>query len=386
MRRERRDLGLLAAGTMVSVAGDSAAMIALLFELERHGVGWVSAALGAELLPFVLFASFSGRLVDRHDNRRLLVIALTGQALLAVPLAFARTPWLVIALFFALNTFATVDRPAANAMVPVLSGDLDPAKGYAWVATGSGIGWIVGPAVGGILTSAVGVTSAIGADAATFLVVAAACAALSASRGGSASDDPEADRHGGMRIIRRDTVVFLSLLTTAIAIACAVVDNVAAPFRFLDQLATSSTGYGGYLAVWGVGGILGSQIPRRLPSSRLSTALAIGNGISGLGILGIGLAPSLGVALGASAVGGVGNGIANVALSALVADRVAASQRGRAFAAVGAVVQAGVGVGTVAGAPLVAALGAGHAMTAAGGLAALLAGVTAVWTAARSPD
>ena len=53
--------------------------------------------------------------------------------------------------------------------------------------------------------------------------------------------------------------------------------------------------------MWGVGGILGSQIPRRLPSSRLSTALAIGNGISGLGILGIGLARSLGVALGASA-------------------------------------------------------------------------------------
>ncbi|HVV75693.1 MAG TPA: MFS transporter [Mycobacteriales bacterium] len=383
MQRERRDLSLLAGGTLVSVAGDSAALIALLFELKRHGVGWVSGALGAELLPFVLFASFSGRLVDRHDNRRLLVLALTGQALVAVPLAFVRTPWLVIVLFFALNSLATIDRPAANAMVPVLSGDMDPTKGFAWVATGAGIGWILGPAVGGVLTSTAGVTVAIGADAATFLVVAVTCALLSRTRGTQSSEEHEPDRHGGLRILRRDPILFLSIVTTAIAVACAVVDNVAAPFRFLDQLATSSTGYGAYLALWGVGGIAGAQIPRRLNASRLPAALAVGNGVSGLGIVGIGLAPSLGVALAASTVGGIGNGIANVALSALVADRVAAAQRGRAFAAVGAIVQGGVGVGTVAGAPLVAAFGAGHSMIGAGALAAVLSALTVAWASSR---
>ncbi|HWC33444.1 MAG TPA: MFS transporter [Mycobacteriales bacterium] len=387
MRREQRDIGLLAGGTLVSVAGDSAALIALLFELKHHGVGWVSGALGAELLPFVLFASFSGRLVDRHDNRRLLVAAMSGQALVAVPLAFVRTPWLVIALFFSLNSLSTLTRPAANAMVPALSGETDATKGFAWVATGGGIGWIIGPAVGGIITSTAGVTVAIGVDAATFLVVAAACAALSRTRAAEAAEETEADRHGGMRIIRRDLILFLSVVTTAIAVACAVVDNVAAPFRFLDQLATSSTGYGGYLALWGVGALAGSQIPRRLGAARLPVALAVGNGVSGLGIVGIGLAPSLGFALAASTFGGIGNGVANVALTALVASRVAATQRGRAFAAVGAVIQTGVGVGTVAGAPLVAAFGAGHSMTGAGGLAALLAGGTAIWIAVRSgPD
>jgi MFS family permease len=384
VQRERRDIGLLAGGTLVSVAGDSAALIALLFELKKHGVGWVSAALGAELLPFVLFASMSGRIVDRYDNRRLLVVALTGQALVAVPLAFVRTPWMVIALFFALNTLATFNRPAANAMVPVLSGNMDPTKGFAWVATGAGIGWIVGPAVGGIITATAGVTAAIGIDAASFLVVAAACAALSLTRGAEPAENAhEVERHGGWRILRRDTILFLSIVTTAIAVACAVVDNVAAPFRFLDQLATSPTGYGGYLALWGVGGILGSQIPRRLEGSRLPVALAVGNGVSGLGIVGIGLAPSLGVALAASAVGGIGNGVANVALSGLVAARVAPPERGRAFATVGAIVQSGVGVGTVAGAPLVATAGAGRAMIGAGALAAVLSALTAAAVSRR---
>jgi MFS family permease len=354
-------------------------MIALLLELRSHGVGWVSAALGAELLPFVLFATFSGRLVDRVDNRRLLVIGLAGQAAVAVPLAFVRSPWLVVALFFALNAVATLMRPASSAMVPVLAGEDNATKGFTWIATGIGIGWIVGPAAGGLLTSAWGVTATLLVDAGTFLVTALACGLLSATRKQAGPRETDQDAHGGLRIIRGDTVLFISVVTTSIAVACAVVDNVAAPFRFIEQLATSSVGYGAYLALWGVGGIIGSQLPRRLNDARLPVALAIGNGLSGLGIVGIGLAPSLGLALGASAIGGIGNGIANVAETALVASRVAPDQRGRAFASAAALIQIGIGVGTVAGAPLVAAMGAGDAMAAAGVLAVALAGITATW-------
>jgi MFS family permease len=358
-------------------------MIALLLELRPHGVGWVSAALGAELLPFVLLASVSGRLVDRLDNRRLLVIGLAGQAAIAVPLAFARMPWLIVALFFALNAVSTLVRPATSAMVPVLAGENGATKAYSWIATAVGIGWIAGPAAGGLLMSVTGVTTTLLVDAGTFLAVAVACAMLSTTRRKSTDVVSEVKPHGGVRILRRDTVLFLCVVTTAITVACAVVDNVAAPFRFIDQLGTSSTGYGAYLALWGVGGIVGSQIPRRVNVSMLPASLAIGNGISGLGILGIGLAPSLAVALVASAVGGLGNGIANVADSALIADRVSTAERGRAFATSSALLQTGIGVGTVAGAPLVAGIGAGHAMTAAGGLSALLAVVTLFWMIAR---
>ncbi|HVT22889.1 MAG TPA: MFS transporter [Mycobacteriales bacterium] len=383
MLRGQRDIGLLAGGSLVSVAGDAAALVALLFELKGHGVGWVSGALGAELLPYVLLASFSGRLVDRLDNRRLLVVGLLGQSLVAVPLAFARSPVLVVGLFFALNAVSTLVRPAANAMVPVLAGEADATRGFTWVATGIGIGFIIGPAVGGVLTEAAGVTTTLLVDAGTFLVTATACRLLSKTRHGSGDAEEDADRHGGMRILWRDVVLRWSVLMTSLAVAGAVVDNVAAPFRFLDQLATSSAGYGSYLAVWGVGGLAGSQLPRRLKPAALPTALAVGNGLSGLGIVGIGLAPSLGFALVASAVGGIGNGTANVAQSALVAARVGPRQRGRAFASAAALIQAGVGVGTMAGAPLVAGLGAGHAMISAGGLAAILAGLTAAWTIKR---
>jgi MFS family permease len=379
--RERRDLGLLAAGMLISVAGDAAATVALLLELHTHGTVWVSAMLAAELVPFPLFASLSGRLVDRVDNRRLLVAALLAQGAVAVPLAFVRSPWAIVALVFTLAIASTVVRPAVNAMVPVLASEARAPSGYAWIATATSVGWIGGPALGGGLTAAFGVTATLLVDAGTFVVIAAACGLLAATRGRSGSAEATPDHHGGMSIVWRDSVLRWSLLATVVVVACAVIDNVAAPFRFLDQLDASSAEYGGYLALWGIGALGGAQLPRRLRPDVLPAALAAGNALCGLGILGIGLAPDVAVAFGSSVVGGIGNGIANVSLNALVASRVAADQRGRAFAATGGIIQSGTGLGTIAGAPLVSALTASRAMITAGGVAAAIATVTAAWSA-----
>src|SRR4051812_36936379 len=196
-RRERRDVTLLSAGMLVSVAGDAAALIALLLELRTAGAGWVAAVLAAELIPFVVFASPSGRLVDRVDNRRLLVVALFAQAAVVVPLAYVRSPGAIVALVFVLSAVSTLVRPAGRPVVPALAGDERAAAGYAWVATGSGIGWIVGPAVGGLMTAAFGVTVALLVDAATFVTLAAACSRLSATRGHAQQQDPSQPRLGG---------------------------------------------------------------------------------------------------------------------------------------------------------------------------------------------
>lgn len=381
-RRGRRDIGVLAAGMTISIAGDAAALIALLLELRTAGAGWVAAVLAAELVPFVVFATVSGRLVDRMDNRRLLVFALFAQAVVVVPLAFVRSPAVVVALVFVLATVSTTVRPAVSAMIPALAGEERATSGYAWVSTGYGIGWIVGPAAGGLLTSAFGITSALLVDAATFVVLAAACSRLSTTRGQPRADDALEPSLGGMTIVWRDTVLRWSVLVTTVVVACAVVDNVAGPFRFVNQLGATSAGYGLYLALWGVGSLCGSQLPRLVPSPAMPVVLAVGNMVCGLGILGIGVAPGLAVAYAASTFGGVGNGIANVSSSALVSRRVAADERGRAFAAYGALLQAGTGTGTVAAAPLVASLGAGAAMAYAGGVSAAIAAVTAGWTAA----
>jgi MFS family permease len=363
-RRGRRDLAVLTAGLAVSIAGDAAALIALLLRLQPHGSGWVAALLAAELAPFVVLAPVVGRVVDRFETRAVLIAALLGQAVVAVPLALLDGPLPTVLLFAVLAGLSAFVRPATNALVPAITGPDGQQRGFARLGLGFGLGWIVGPGVGGVLTGWFGVRTAVLADAATFAVLAGACALLTVRR----RPDPStagSDRSGGLRLLLADRVLSVAILGAAVCTGAAIVDNVAAPFRFIDQLGASESQYGLYLTLWGVGSLAGAQV---LPLLRLGhrTALAAACLTTGAGIAGIGVAPVLVLAYAAAVLGGVGNGMLNVAQSALVTARTPPERHGRVFATVGAVVQTAIGGGTAAAAPLVAWLGGGAAMLTAG--------------------
>jgi MFS family permease len=380
----RRDLTLLAAGQAVSVTGDTAALVALLLRLRPDGGAWVASLLAAELIPFVLCAPLSGRLVDRIETRRVLLIALFGQAVVAVPLAVFTRPVPTVAAFAVLNALSTLVRPATSALVPAAVGPDHAARGYARLATGAGLGFIAGPVLGGLLTGLVGSTATLLIDAATFLVLGGFVSLARVRRPPAAPNESGSPRaFAGFAQLWRSPVLRTPLIVTAVAAGCAVVDNVAAPFRFINQLGTNDLGYGLYLTVWGVGSLLGVQVLPRLAPTRHPAALAVGSFLTGLGIAGIGLLPTVALAMVASAVGGFGNGLVNVAQNALVARHIRADQQGQAFAAASAVSQTAIGAGTAAGAPLVTALGAGHAMGVAGGLAATVALAGLAGTLAR---
>jgi MFS family permease len=370
----RRDLTLLAAGQAVSVAGDSAAMVALLLRLRPEGSGWVAALLAAELVPFVVCAPLSGRIVDHVETRRVLLIALLGQAVIAVPLAVFALPGITVALFAVLNALSTLVRPATSTLVPAAVGPAHAAHGYARLATGAGIGFIAGPVLGGLVTGVTGSTTTLLIDAATFLILSGFVSLVRVRRPPATAAEPRNARAmAGFALLWRSRVLRAALVISAIATGCAVVDNVAAPFRFINQLGTNDLGYGLYLAVWGAGSLLGVQVLPRVTARRHPAALAAGNLLMGLGIAAIGLVWTIPLALAASAAGGFGNGLVNVAQNALIAGHTPADQRGQTFSAAGATMQAAIGAGTAAGAPLVSGLGAGHAMAAAGALAAMAA-------------
>ncbi|MER7277406.1 MFS transporter [Dactylosporangium sp. NPDC000244] len=361
----RRDLNLLAAGLALSTAGDAAALVALLLRLQPHGSGWVAGLLAAELIPYVVLAPLTGRVVDRLETRSVLLVALAGQAVLCVPLALAGALWATVLLFAGVTALSAFVRPATSALVPAITGEGGAQRGYSRLATGTGLGWIAGPASGGLLTGAFGATTAILADAVTFALLTLACSAVRARRHPAAATTDGETARGGLRLVLGDPLLRTALLGSAVAVSSGVIDNVAAPFRFVGQLGASDSGYGLYLTLWGVGALAGAQLVTRI---RLSSGalLALGNLLTGAGIAGIGLAPGLVLAYVASTAGGVGNGIANVSQSALISTRTPAAQHGRAFAASGAVLQTAIGVGTAAGAPLVALLQADGAMLWAG--------------------
>lgn len=374
--RARRDLLLLGVGQFLSIAGDLAALTALMLRLQPLGPGWIAALLAAEFAPSIVLAGLAGRLVDRIETRRLLLVALTAQAVLAAPLALSTSPWLTVVLFTLLCSFGSLVRPAVNALVPSITGADRGAHGYARLGIAYGLGVVLGPGIGGLLTTLVGSTVALLADGASFLVLAAACFLLHARRLPQAS---RAKESGGLRILMTSRVLRGALTVSAIATACAVVDNVAGPDRFVVELGAGDLGYGLYLSIWGAGALAGSQLLSRIPSSRHAPALGVANALMGLGIAGIGAAPAVWVALLASLLGGVGNGFVNVTQNTLVAEHTPSAAHGRAFAASSAVLQTAIGAGTLLGAPLVASTGAGRAMVLAGTIASLVAAAGTLW-------
>ena len=332
--------------------------------------------LAAQLVPGVLMAPVAGFVVDHVEIRRVLILGLAGQAVIAVPLALVGTAWTTVALFACLDGFSVFVRPATAALVPVIAGEDQAARGYARLATGSSLGWMIGPVLGGLVSGTLGVTTALLIDAGSFAVLTGAAGLVGTRRPPSRSRPTRTARRGsggGFALLWRSPVLRIALAISAIAVGCAVVDNVAAPFRFISQLGASSTVYGAYVTLWGAGAFLGVQLLPRLPPSQTEAALAVGNLLVGLGIAGIGLAPDVPVAFAASVLGGIGNGLTNVAQSALVARHTPADHRGRAFAATSAVIQTAIATGTAAAAPLVTLLAANRAMVLAGALASVAA-------------
>ena len=141
--------------------------------------GVVSLVQSATTLPIFLFALLAGSLADRLDKRRLLVVINlclgVMVALLAVLVASGQvTPLRLILFTFAIGTGAAFLVPAWQSVVPTLipREHLQPA--IALNSLGFNISRAIGPAVAGILITAVGVAAPFALNAASYLVIIAA--------------------------------------------------------------------------------------------------------------------------------------------------------------------------------------------------------------------
>jgi DHA1 family tetracycline resistance protein-like MFS transporter len=111
--------------------------------------GWLMASYS--LMQFV-FAPVWGRLSDRYGRRPLLLlsIAMTSLAFLAYALA-PTFGWLVASRFFA--GAATANIGLAQAYVADVTRPEERAKGMGLIGAAFGMGFVLGPAIGGLLSS-----------------------------------------------------------------------------------------------------------------------------------------------------------------------------------------------------------------------------------------
>lgn len=110
-------------------------------------VGWLMAIFS--LMQF-LFAPFWGQLSDRYGRRMILVGCLLAEALTYLWFAFARDFW---SLFLArgLAGFFGASLSTASAYISDITPPKERSKGMALIGVAFGLGFVIGPAVGGAM-------------------------------------------------------------------------------------------------------------------------------------------------------------------------------------------------------------------------------------------
>ncbi len=183
-----RDFRLLFAGRCVSLLGDGAFLVALAWQAYTlSNAPTALSLLGiAMTVPLITLLLLGGVVSDRHDRRRVMLLAdLVRAALLGVMGALALSGnlrlWqmmVIVAIYGAAQAFFD---PASDAIVPELLPDEQLGEANALEQFVRPLALrLAGPALGGVLVGGFGPGAAFLADGATFVASAAALWAMSA--------------------------------------------------------------------------------------------------------------------------------------------------------------------------------------------------------------
>ena len=195
-------------GTMITTA----ALPYQVFQETRSSVAVGLLGL-VQLVPLLVFSLLGGALADGLDKRRLLlavnVVSLGCSAALAANAALdSPQVWPLFVIGAASSATMAVSYPTTRSLLPLLlAPELRPA-GYALQATYGSFGMMAGPALGGALIAAFGLTTAYLVDIATYAVTLVAFARLSPSPPvAGASRASRASILEGLRFLRGHSVV-----------------------------------------------------------------------------------------------------------------------------------------------------------------------------------
>ncbi len=383
-RTRPSDLTLIVLACLASEASGGVALLALVLRLSHTSSPWAVAGLWlAGTVPAVALAPLVGLLLDRVETVRLLRNLALASGVLDVGLATVPGVLPVLALAALVGIAAAASAPGMLAIAAVVGGGVSPARSMTRIQAAGWAGSTVGPAVGAGLVVALGTRIPLLLDAASLLLLSVALTAVRArrlpTRRPPSENRTKAITAGlailanspGLRWLLPPVLVVITFVNAAVVVEVFLATQV---FR------AGPWGYGGLVALWGGGLVLGTLTVPRL--SRLNPLLVAGAGagLAAVGLGGAGLSHALPPALLAYLVGGFGNGLEMNSARLLVQKEAPAATHGRAFAAYFALGSGAAAVGSVVGGGLLGALGVRPAML----VASLALAGAAIWMFAAS--
>lgn len=339
-------LARLLAGEFVSSIGDWLYLVALLVVVyQRESSPALLGLVGAvRVLPYVFLSVPAGIIVDRFDRRLVLLVTDVARGIVMVGLAVAvavEAPLLPIVMLTLLAAcFSTFFGPAIGAYLPSLVRDeseLGPANS-AWASLDN-IGFIVGPALAGLLIATGGLTLAFVLNAVSFAIVAAVLWQLPSTRPVAADTTDEAATTSAAQPVTamvRERLRPLAGLTVVNVVGGFVFGGlgVLTVIIAVDVLRQGDAATGYLNGAIGLGGVIGAVVSGALVlRRRLGPPLVAGGIVFGLGLIALGQSSSLLPALVAMTVAAAGSLLMEVVGTTLFQRIVPDELRGRAFGA-----------------------------------------------------
>ena len=175
--RRHRDFRLLFISRFVSFFGSMISVVAFPYQVYQltHSVLLVGALGVVEFVAILGFAFLGGALADAQDRRSMVLfteaalmacsLLLAGNAALASPQV-----WLLFVVAAAWGVLDAIQRPSLDAMLPRLVEKSELTSAAALGMVRGTLGMILGPALGGVLIAAFGLSTTYLVDVGTFVV------------------------------------------------------------------------------------------------------------------------------------------------------------------------------------------------------------------------
>jgi MFS family permease len=287
-----RNYRLYFIGQIISVSGTWMQRLAqawLILKLTHNNGFALGIESGLQFLPMLVFGAWGGVIADRYDKRKLLYLTQIVAGVLALGLGVivavgAATVFLDYLFSVLLGFVNVVDNPARQTFVMEMVGrdELPNAVGLNSVVMNSSR--VVGPAIGGVAISVVGLAPCFFFNAASYLAVLVALWMMSAAQLQPVAIVPKAkgQLREGFEYVWSDRLVRTPLVMMAVIGTLAFNFQVVIPLISTKTFGLGAGGFGGLTSAMGAGAVLGglAAASRRGVSYRRLITLTYAMGVS----------------------------------------------------------------------------------------------------------
>ena len=364
---------------------------AWLILLLTHDPIWLGFVAAVQFLPVLILGLFGGVIADVLPKRTTIIGTQVASMILALVLAvltFANVVqvWHILVLGALLGVVNAVDMPTRQAFVVEMVGREDVTNAVGLNSAMFNAARIVGPAIGGLLIGALGVTACFFLNGLSFVAVIVGLLMMresdllpSVRLARPTSVRGVADNLAeGLRYVRATPVVLLAVVLVGLVSTFAMNFNVVAPALAQTVLGVGASGLGFLMASMGLGSLTAALFVASLDRPRPGIIVLGALGLGALEIVlgGIRSYPIALIAMygaGASAIAMIVS--ANTSIQLAVPDRL----RGRVLSVYTTVFAGSTPIGAPIIGWLASAFSTEVALVVGGGIAVIGALVAGVW-------